>query len=279
MDAAERRLVHSDVAAVEGRILALLVPPSRSVDRPPVRQVVLGAGEDAPGVPKVPSLQPAHRRLAHLSHQLRVLGEALVRAPPPLVAGDGHAGGERPVDGGGPHLLRGEAPDLFDQGGVAGGAQADVVREDDRPQHVVVAMHRVHAVEERDPQARLRGVGLIALDHLGPVLEAVRPGIRVPAGQDRAQEVGLDVPFLGQELLVGLRHLAELLFEGHRPEEGPDRAVLGGEVLGRGGLRARRGQGEGDEADQDGRGQTESHGSSAMGGWVGKGAGSKLRSR
>src|SRR3954451_11422258 len=44
--------------------------------------------------------------------------------------------------------------DVADEPRVARGAQPDVVREDRRPGHVAVAVHRVDAVDERDVQTR-----------------------------------------------------------------------------------------------------------------------------
>ena len=122
------------------------------------------------------------------------------------------------MDAGGAHLLRRDTRDVLDELRVAGGAQADVVREDDRADHVVVAVHGVHAVEDRHAQPGLERVLLEAVVHVRPVLEAIGLGIRVAAGQDRAQEVLFDVA-LGQLVLLGLGHLADLLVERHLREQ------------------------------------------------------------
>ena len=89
-------------------------------------------------------------------------------------------GRERPLDSGGANFFGGDSLHLLDERGIARAAEADVVREDHRAQHVVVAVHGVDAVEDRDLQARLLGARLEAVVEVGPGLQGV--------------------PFLGSEL-------------------------------------------------------------------------------
>ena len=186
-----------------------------------VADVVLGAGEHAASArSRFGALQPAHRGLAELGHQRRVLAEALVRAAPALVARHGHARRERPVDAGRADFGAVSAADLLDQLRVARGAQADVVRKDHGADHVAVAVHGVDAVEERDLQARLEGMGLDVLVHRAPVLDGVGLRIRIAAAQHRPEEVLLDVGPVLDEQLIGLGHLADLLVERHLREKG-----------------------------------------------------------
>src|SRR5262249_24729692 len=127
-------------------------------------------------------------------------------------------------------------------GGGAGRRGREVVRDPDRPDHVVVPVHGVDTVEERDAQARLQRLRLAAVVHGAPVLQAVRARLGIAAVQDRPQEVRGDVRGLDERVLVGLRHLACLLLERHRAEE---RLRAGVEVAKRlAGGRGRRRRGE-----------------------------------
>ena len=122
-----------------------------------VADPVLGGGEHlvrAGQVARVVALQARRSRRRHRRHQRRVLAERLVAAAPALVARDAQARRERPRHAGRADLLRGGPLDLLDQVGVARGAQARVVREDRRADHVVVAVHGVDAVDQRDLQPR-----------------------------------------------------------------------------------------------------------------------------
>ena len=77
-------------------------------------------------------------------YQIRRFAEALVSAAPALIARHRDARGERPLHPRPRHLFLHHARRLFHQGGIAGGAHPDVVRENDRAIHVVVAMHRIY---------------------------------------------------------------------------------------------------------------------------------------
>ncbi len=90
----------------------------------------------------------------HRDHQRRVLAERLVRAAPPrrrgprtCTARTSHCGAGRP------DLLRGDvARRRSTSAGSRVDAEPDVVREDRRADQVVVAVHGVDAVEDRDLQ-------------------------------------------------------------------------------------------------------------------------------
>jgi hypothetical protein len=62
---------------------------------------------------------------------------------------------------------------FLDQRGIARAAQPDIMREDHRAQNVVVPVHGVDAVEQRNLQARFQGALLIAVDQVGPGFQAV----------------------------------------------------------------------------------------------------------
>ena len=105
------------------------------------------------------------------------------------------------------------------------GAEADVVREDHRADDVVVAVHGVDAVEQRDLQARLDRLRLVHLVHRRPVLDAVRSRIRAAAAQHRSDEERRDVGRVLDVLVIGLRHLPDLLFERHLRDDGRDLGI------------------------------------------------------
>ena len=106
---------------------------------------------------RLESLEPADRRGAKRLGELGVLAEALVGAAPPLVAGDRDARGEGPADSRAGQLQGRDPAGLLDERRVARRPQADVVREDDRPVHVVVPVNRVDPVDDRDLEPALEG--------------------------------------------------------------------------------------------------------------------------
>ncbi len=199
------------------------VPACRGVvGRQPVAGEVLGGRQHPVGVVELagPALQPVDDRL-HRRTRAGVLAEALVGAAPPVVARDADAGREGPL---GPEARVSSAVIVADpahQPRVAGGAEADVVREDGRAQQVAVAVHRVHAVEQRDAQ---------------PGAAAPRAGTRRPCrptpaavlgvGTEPPPESTLPRPERGDQRRVvgdvgalGLGHLADLLGQGHPAEQ------------------------------------------------------------
>ena len=119
------------------------------------------------------------------------------------------------------------------------------MREDDRAEHVVVAVDGIHPVEDRDLETRLHRDLLVGVIHVRPGLQAVAClRIRRAPGEERAQEVGLDVLHVGELLLLRLRHLADLLLERHLREERLGLRVVGGELLARHRRRGRDRRGE-----------------------------------
>ena len=195
--------------------------------RPTVSDPVLGAGDDAVGaetrgldaVTRV--LQPLHDPVRVLRNERRILRVALVGAAPARIKRDGQGGRKRPVHARGQHFQCGDAPDPLDQVRVAGGAQPDVVREDRRPPHIAIPVDRVHAVQERDRQVvlvllhRCRPIGVV---HGHPVRRTITARTRPAAAQHGADVKRLD---LGRTDVhpLGLRHLPDLLVEGHAREQ------------------------------------------------------------
>src|SRR5690606_23221835 len=109
----------------------------------------------------------------HGLDQRRVLAVRLVGAAPALVAGDADAGREVPRDAGGAHLVGGDRARLLGELRVAARTDADVVRHDRRADDVVVAVHRVHAVDQRDLEAGRLRAQLVGVHHLRPGLGRV----------------------------------------------------------------------------------------------------------
>jgi hypothetical protein len=98
-----------------------------------------------------------------------------------------------------------------------------------------VAVDGVDAVEQRDLEARRLGLGVVAVDHRAPVREGVRPlRVGVASREQRAQVVGRDVRGRRQVLLVGLRHLPDLLVERHACQQRVDLLLVREERLLRG---------------------------------------------
>ena len=85
-------------------------------------------------------------------------------------------------------------------GRVAGRAQADVVREDRRADHVVVPVHRVDAVDQRDAQRRGQRRVLEAVVHVGPAAGLFGDGAEPPPDSSEPSRNGGD---LGVSALTG----------------------------------------------------------------------------
>ena len=107
---------------------------------------------------------------------------------------------------------------LLDERRVARRPQADVVREDDRPVHVVVPVNRVDPVDDRDLEPALERPRLELVVGLRPALGGDVVGVGIAAAEDRAEGVLRDVGLVLDGLEIGLGHLADLLVEGHRLE-------------------------------------------------------------
>jgi hypothetical protein len=150
---------------------------------------------------------------------------------------------------------RDAARDLLDELRVARRPEPHVVREHDGAHDVVVPVDRVDAVEQRDLEPRLRRLRVVAVDHLAPVGERVGLlGVGVASRQQRAQVIGRDVGRGGEEHLVGLGHLADLLVERHLRDERVDLLLVGEQRT----LAGRDGAGlRGAGVDQQGHGEHE----------------------
>jgi len=148
--------------------------PLRGAERrAAVADEVFGARQDGKRVGQVRALEAAHRRASHFLHQLRVFGETFVRAAPTYILRHRDARREHPLDAGGADFLGGDSLHSFHQRGVARASHPDIVREDDRAQDVVVPVHRVDAVQDRNLKPRVGGVPLKPVVEIGPRLQAV----------------------------------------------------------------------------------------------------------
>src|SRR5207344_1991338 len=90
----------------------------------------------------------------------------LVGAPPTRIARGGNDRSEVPIDAGPGDLDRGRSPDRLDEPRVARAPESDRMREDRGLRDAVVAVNRVDAVRERDPETRLASLGVKGVDHL-----------------------------------------------------------------------------------------------------------------
>ena len=124
----------------------------------------------------------------------------------------------------------GDRADLLDERRVAGRAQADVVREDRRADHVVVAVHRVHAVDQRDLQPGRLRPQLEAVDMSAQASGVFGVGHRAAAGQQRAERVRRDVGRAVERVALGLGHLADLLLQRHPRTAGPRPVAFTGQI-------------------------------------------------
>jgi len=234
--------------AAQGRLVAFGVALVDSAAGAAIAEVVLGAGEDAVGPAERVALKAAHLGGAHDLRQFGGLAKALVGAAPALVTDRGDARSESPVDAGPGHLEGDDLRCLAHQRGITRRPEADIVRKDDRPLDVVVAMHGIDAVEDRDGQTGGEGLGLEAVVHVRPA--GGRVGLRhsAAAAEHRAEEKTGDISLGGEVGEVGLGHLADLLRQSQAAEEILDAVRhrgVGVEV----GLAERR-QGNGQESEQ-----------------------------
>ncbi len=143
---------------------------------------------------------------------------------------NGDAGRESPVHAGGADFFGSDARGFLDEVGIAGAAEADVLREASGADDVVVAVDRVNAIDERDFQTRVCGARLITVIHVRPGDEIVAGfGIGIAAAEDGAEAVVGDVVGVLDEELVGLGHLADFFVERHLFEDGESLGVVAGE--------------------------------------------------
>jgi hypothetical protein len=124
---------------------------------PAVAQEVLGAGGDVALLDQATLRYRALDAEDHLAGIVAddggVFGIAFIGPAPAIVARDGQGRAERPVEAGGRGLERGRLADPADQLGIVRRAQRDVVREEGRADHIVVAMDGVDAKHQRDVRA------------------------------------------------------------------------------------------------------------------------------
>ena len=149
----------------------------------------------------------------------------------------GDHGSERPVDAVASSSTA-VARHGVDELGVVRSAEADVVREDGGAEHVVVSMHGVDPVEQRNAEPRRQRFGMHRIQHFGPFGRG-RPAWRRAAGAENgAERVALDVT-RAEVAPLGLRHLTHLFGKRHAlPQLGrflghaalgqaPERAIQG----------------------------------------------------
>ena len=189
-----------------------------ALERPAIADEVLHAGGNIALAGQF-ALQPAHQRAAQFRDHGGIAGIAFIGAAPALILHHGDGGREGPADPGGADLLRGRPPDPLDQIGIVRRAQPDIVREHRCPHHIVVAMNRVGAPDQRDlhrhvgGQRRLR----IGIGQTGPVGQAgvlVHPRPGPAAVQDRTDVVLAHL--IGRDRAdFGLGHLPDLLLQRH----------------------------------------------------------------
>ena len=187
-------------------------------------------------VPSVACSKPRMAAAPRLATSSGDLAEALVGAPPALVARDREAGREVPVDAGAGDLARGDARGGLDDRGIARAAHADVVREDRRALDRAVAVDGVDAVEHRDPEPRRQRLALVAIVHLDPGGGLVGLGQRIGARQHRAEQEVVNFLAVLERFHVGLGHLADLFVQRHLRQQRLDvgrrqaRLARGGDV-------------------------------------------------
>ena len=187
------------------------------------------------------ALQSAHEGGGIGSGDTRLFGEPFIGPAPAVVAGHGQGRGEGPVDTGRCDFLGRGAGDGLDQGRVARGAEADVVRKDGRPDDVGVAVHSVDAEQQGHACAGAFGGGRAeGARQVEPGLGS-RPLVAVgggtAAGQYRADRPGGEVLRLDRAD-VRLDQLTDLLLDGHDGEQVADAGL--GRRAGQGGGAMRR---------------------------------------
>ncbi len=177
---------------------------------------MLGAGENGGWTREVGGLEAADCGSAELRNESGVFAEALVGAAPAVVADNGHAGSECPVDVRACDFFRSDTRGGFDDLFIACGSEADVVREDRGGLDVVVPVHGVDAIDERDGQAGLCALGVDAVHEVAPRTRGVVGRIRISAAENGADEVLREVGLMALDgIAVDLGHLADLFLQGH----------------------------------------------------------------
>ena len=170
------------------------------------------------------ALEAFDQRARVQGDDLRVFRVALVGAAPAIVPGHGDGRPEVPVQAGGAHLAGRDLADAADQLRIPGRAEPDVVGEDRRADHVVVAVHRVHAPDHRNADTAVRGVGGGFVEGIGQRQPVLRRGMLVVAGKRAAavqHGAQVEPPHVPRRDGADLRldDLADLLADGHPLEQ------------------------------------------------------------
>ena len=190
----------------------------RAIRRAAVTDEMLRGGEYA-GVlrQRTVALKSVDDRL-HLVDEGRVFAEGLVRTAPALVARDADAWREGPGGAGRPGLGCRDHAFLLHERGIARCAHADVVREHGGADEVVVAVHGVLAVDQRDLQVRrLRAPGTRrSCRPTPPACSASASSRRRRAVPERIRR---DVGLMREVARARPRHLPDLVGERHARQQ------------------------------------------------------------
>lgn len=171
-------------------------------------------------------LQPIDNRI-HAQHHARILTVTLVAPSPPRIPAHRQTRRKRVRDPRRPHLQRSRAANPPHQRRVPSAPQANVVREDRSPIHIVVTMHGVDAVEEGNAQPRPESAPLEAVRHGDPLGRGRAEGRFASAAAEHAADaVPLEHGGVRNRAL-DLGHLAYLLLKCHAGEEVRDAAFHG----------------------------------------------------
>ena len=150
---ADRAYVPLGMDVAQLTLRSAVVPPVHPVGGTAVADEVLGGRDDMTCVQKRRTahhtLQSADNATSVGPHDLGVLGVSLVRAPPPVIAHHGHDRGERPIDSGHRDFAGRDRTDALDKVRVVCCAESDVMREQCRADHVVMAVDRIRAPDDR----------------------------------------------------------------------------------------------------------------------------------
>ena len=132
-----------------------------AVGRAAVAEEMLGGGCDLPGLQLAcefrRALQTFDGGLCVLTHERRVLSEALVAAAPANILRHGERRRESPVDARRCDRFGGGRADAAHELGVMRGAETDVVRKDHCADDVAVSVHGIDAEQQRNGRVPGRG--------------------------------------------------------------------------------------------------------------------------
>ena len=176
---------------------------------------MLGASQHERGIGKFPALKTAHRRRTQLGNQFGGIAKAFVSAAPALVLGHRNAGGKGPANTRARHFQGRDVFGLLHQGRIVRRAQPNVVREDDRAIHVVVAVNRVYSIKQWNLQARFQSPRLVIIHDLPPYLRHVVGRPASAAIQNGTETRFSNVGRLLEGMHVRLHHLPNFFIERH----------------------------------------------------------------